>query len=281
MSTRSRRGGFARRLIAAPPRLRRVLWPWTPDRSSVTEVGPYRIHAVEFGGAGEPLVLLHGLSGSARWWGRNVRALAKEFRVVVPDVIGFGRTRCPGPLPDMDRTAEVLAEWLERTSPGPVNLVGHSMGGQIAVHLAARFPERVKRLVLVDAAGIARPVTPLNLMRFAAEVAPPSRWGDPSFLPVIVGDALTAGPRTLLRALLHIVRDDVCPLLPGIRAPTLVVWGERDTLVPLAHAEEFRREIPDARLVILPGAAHNPMVDRANDFNRVVAGFLRGESVGE
>lgn len=256
-------------------------WPWLPDRRLVTEVPPHRIHAAEFGTEGDPLVLLHGLSGSSRWWRRNVPELARGFRVVVPDVIGFGRTRVRGKLPPLPEIADLLAGWMDRLALGPVDLVGHSMGGQISVHLAVRHPERVKRLVLVDAAGIPRPVTPRTLARFAAEVAPPRRWGDPRFLPTIVGDAMLAGPRTILRALGHILADDVRPLLPGVAAPTLVVWGELDTIVPLAHAVDFRERIPGARLAVLRGAAHNPMVDRPEEFNRLVTDFLRGESVGE
>lgn len=256
-------------------------WPWLPDRRSVTEVPPHRIHAAEFGTEGEPLVLLHGLSGSSRWWRRNVPALARGARVVVPDVIGFGRTRLRGRLPPIGEIADLLAGWMDRLALGPVDLVGHSMGGQIAVHLAARHPDRVRRLVLVDAAGIPRPVTPRTLVRFAAEVSPPRRWGDPFFLPTIVGDALLAGPRTILRAIGHILHDDVRPLLPQVAAPTLVIWGELDTIVPVAHARDFREGIPGARLAVLRGAAHNPMVDRPDEFNRLVADFLRGESVGE
>lgn len=257
-------------LPARPPR-----WREMPDRRTLVRVGGYGIYTLEFGAAaGEPLVLLHGLSGSSRWWRRNVLAFSREYRVIVPDLIGFGRTRVRGRIPPIPRVAEVLAEWLERLSPGPVSLVGHSMGGQVSVHLAARFPERVKRLVLVDPAGIPRPLTPRHVARFALEVVPPTRWGDPTFVPVIVGDALAAGVRNLLLGIVHVLRDDVRPLLSRVRAPTLVVWGERDTFVPPAHAEEFLRGIPGARLVVLPGAAHNPMVDRAEEFNRVVLGFL-------
>lgn len=268
------------RALPGAPRLP-TRWPWLPDRRFVTEVPPHRIHAAEFGAHGEPLVLLHGLSGSSRWWRRNVPELARGSRVVVPDVIGFGRTRVRGTLPPIGEIADLLAGWMDRLALGPVDLVGHSMGGQIAVHLAARHPERVRRLVLVDAAGIPRPITPRTLTRFAAEVAPPRRWGDPFFLPTIVGDALLAGPRTILRAIGHILRDDVRPLLPRVAAPTLVVWGELDTIIPVEHAREFREGIPGARLAVLRDAAHNPMVDRPEAFNRLVADFLRGESVGE
>lgn len=250
-------------------------------RRSVVEVDPYRIHTVQFGEEGEPLVLLHGLSGSSRWWKRNVLELARDFRVLVPDMLGFGRTRLRGRLPAIPRLAEVLAEWMGRLRLGPVALVGHSMGGQIATHLAARFPERLRHLVLVDSAGIPRPLTPRGVVRFAADLAPPSRWGDPAFLPVIAGDALFAGPRTILRAIAHIMRDDVRPLLPEVRVPTLVVWGERDTLIPMAHAREFHEGIPGARLVVLAGAAHNPMVDRPEAFNRTVRDFLLEEGGGE
>lgn len=268
------------RTLPGAPRLP-TRWPWLPDRRFVTEVPPHRIHAAEFGADGEPLVLLHGLSGSSRWWRRNVPELARTSRVVVPDVIGFGRTRLRGTLPPIGEIADLLAGWMDRLALGPVDLVGHSMGGQIAVHLAARHPERVRRLVLVDAAGIPRPITPRTLTRFAAEVAPPRRWGDPFFLPTIVGDALLAGPRTILRAIGHILRDDVRLLLPRVAAPTLVVWGELDTIIPVEHAREFREGIPGARLAVLRDAAHNPMVDRPEAFNRLVADFLRGESVGE
>ncbi|HEX2094682.1 MAG TPA: alpha/beta fold hydrolase [Longimicrobiaceae bacterium] len=248
----------------------------------MTQVARYRIHAAEFGALdAEPLVLLHGLSGSSRWWRRNVLALAHDFRVVVPDIIGFGRTRAPGGVPGMPDVAAHLAEWMDRLSLRPVGLVGHSMGGQISVHLAARFPGRVRRLVLVDAAGIPRRVTPRTLVRFAADVTPPRRWGDPSFLPTIFGDALLAGPRAIMRALVHILCDDVRPLLPRIQAPTLVLWGELDTIIPVEHARMFQEGIPGARTVVLRDAAHNPMVDRPEDFNQVVRDFLRDESVGE
>jgi pimeloyl-ACP methyl ester carboxylesterase len=250
------------------------------ERPRVTRIGDHEIHALEYGSGDETLVLLHGLSGSSRWWSRNVAGLAEHRRVLVPDLIGFGRSRLTGPLPEISRVADLVAEWLASLGHGPVDLAGHSMGGQISVHVATRAPHLVRRLALIDSAGIPRRFSPGALVRFAAEVGPLWRWGDPTFLPTIAGDALTAGPRVLLRSIYHILLDDVRPLLPEVRCPTLILWGERDTLVPLADAWEFRRLIPDARLTVLRGAAHNPMVDRPTDFNRILLRFLDGETIG-
>jgi pimeloyl-ACP methyl ester carboxylesterase len=243
-------------------------------------VGPYLLHAVQAGAGDEAVVLLHGLSGSGRWWARNVPALARHYRVAAPDTVGFGRTRATGPLPDFDALADVLAEWMRASGLAPAHVVGHSMGGQLAIHLAVRHPELVRRLVLACAAGIPRPRGPRELLRFAMELAPPARWGDPRFFPVIVGDALLAGPRSILRALMHIIHDDVRPLLPKIQAPTLIVWGAEDRLVPPEHGRTMRETIPGARLLVISHAAHNVMVDRPGRFNRAVLRFLAGGEVG-
>jgi pimeloyl-ACP methyl ester carboxylesterase len=117
-------------------------------------------------------------------------------------------------------------------------------------------------------------------LRLAAEAGPLWRWGDPSFLPVIAGDAFTAGPRAILSSLRRIIQDDVRPLLPRISVPTLIIWGERDTLMPLRDAWELREAIPGSRLAILRGAAHNPHIDRPADFNRILLRFMEGETVG-
>jgi pimeloyl-ACP methyl ester carboxylesterase len=242
----------------------------------VTRIGGYEIHSLEFGSGAEDLILVHGLSGSSRWWARNIPELARRYRVFIPDLIGFGRSPRPrGRLPSIGELSDVLAEWIRRVGRPEAHVIGHSMGGQLAIHLAAEHPEQVSSLVLVDAAGIPRPITPRTVVRFAREIAPVWRWGDLSFVPVIVGDAWTAGPRTLLQAIGHILKDDVRPLLGRIRAPTLVLWGEKDSWVPLEHGEEMHAGIAGSRFEVLPRAAHNPMVDRPSEFNRAVLRFLR------
>ena len=268
-------------LIRAYPG-RHVRWRDLELRAHQADFGAYRIHWAETGEGEDAVALLHGLSGSSRWWARNIRGLSAHYRVLVPDVVGFGRSRvAAAPLPDVPGLAAVLGEWLGFAADGPAHVVGHSMGGQLSIHLASRHGEHVKRLVLVDAAGVPRPLTPAYVTRFAYEVAPPRQWGDPTFLPVILGDALSAGPWNVMRALRHILRDDVRPLLPDIRQPTLILWGERDAIIPPHHGEEMRRLIPGSRLLMLRGAYHNPMVDEPAAFNQAVLAFLAGEEVGE
>jgi pimeloyl-ACP methyl ester carboxylesterase len=270
-----------RRLYGGPRALRRpASWALAGTQHSAMEVDGYRLSWGRTG-AGHPVVLLHGLCGSQRWWSANIPALASEFSVLALDLPGFGRSRRLGRIPGLPGMADLVAGWMQRIGAAPAHVVGHSMGGHLAMHLAARHPESVARLVLADAAGLYRPLAPVPLARWAMGLASPRSWGVPSFLPVIWRDALTAGPLTAARALHGILRDDVAAILSRIRAPTLVVWGERDPLIPVAYAARLREAIPGARLHVIPGAYHNPMVDRPEEFNRVVRDFLRGEEVGE
>ena len=235
--------------------------------------GRYRIHALH-GGSGEPLVLLHGLSGSSRWWRHNVPALAQHFRTHTPDLIGFGRSRAWAAQPTIEEMSEILEQWLDANQIPTAHVIGHSMGGQIALHLAARAPARVRKLVLVSAAGLPRELNLNQLTRFLAEVIPPRAWGTPSFLPTIALDALRAGPRVFLSAARQLLRDDVRPLLPRVMAPTLLIWGRLDALTPLEHGQEMNELIPNARLIVFENAAHMPMVDQPQRFNEEVLQFL-------
>ncbi len=241
---------------------------------SLHRIGRYRIHALHTG-EGTPLVLLHGLSGSARWWRNNVPALAQHFRAHTPDLVGFGHSRNWGAQPSVPQMAEVLEQWLDINEIERAHLIGHSMGGQIAIHIAARWPTRVDKLVLVSAAGIPRDLTLTAVARLIAEIAPPRSWGKPAFLPTVAADALRAGPRSLLGAAHFLLRDDVRPLLPHIQASTLLVWGGLDPLTPVAAGEYMAAHIARARLIVFDHAAHMPMVDAPERFNREILQFLQ------
>jgi pimeloyl-ACP methyl ester carboxylesterase len=237
-----------------------------------TRVGEFRIHS-EHMGSGPPVVLLHGLSGSRRWWRFTTPALSRRFRVHVPELVGFGASRGASRQPDIAEMAAVIAAWMREIGVESPRLVGHSMGGQIALHVAVeqQMPER---LVLVNSSGLPRALTLPEAARFVASALPPRHWGTPAFVPTIAADAMRAGPRALLYATRHLLRDNVASLLPQVTCPTLLVWGALDPIIPLEHGAAMARALPDARLVLIHDAAHNPMADRPAQFNRLLLDFL-------
>jgi pimeloyl-ACP methyl ester carboxylesterase len=224
----------------------------------------------EAAGAGEPVVLLHGLSGSGRWWGRNVPFMAQRFRVYTVDLIGFGQSR--GQRFALGEAAQVVLEWMDQLGIGQASLIGHSMGGYITIELAAHYADRVDKVVLVDALAL-----PMNrsLLRTAARLVHSLRYMPFNFIPVLVGDAFMAGPGTIIRAGREILQADVRDELQSIAAPAMIVWGEKDPLLPLQLGKLMKMHMPQAELCVIPGAGHNPMWDRPDDFNWTVSGFLK------
>lgn len=227
--------------------------------------------AYEIAGEGEPIILIHGLSGSGAWWSRNVGALAERFRVHVVDLIGFGASR-GGQAFVLQEAARHLAGWMEQLGIEHAAVVGHSMGGFVAVDLAAEFPDRVARLVLVDAAALP---FQRRYLKHALGLMQASRYLPLDFWPTLVRDALRAGPLTIGRAAFELFSADISEKLERVRAPTLVIWGEYDRLVPIEFGEQLCRLLPTNRqLMVIKGAGHNPMWDRPKTFNDVLIDFL-------
>jgi pimeloyl-ACP methyl ester carboxylesterase len=206
-----------------------------------------------------------------------VSALAAAHTVYLLNLPGFGAFRPRGLRFALADAADWLAEWIEAVGIGPCHIVAHSMGGHVAIRLAARRPCLVRRLVLVAPALIARR-RPLRSYPWALVAAGLAM--SPSFLPLLALDTLRAGPLTLLRAARSLLAEDVQDELRQIPAPTLLVWGERDALVPSSLALPMQAALADAHLVLLPGAGHVPQYDRPRQFNAATLAFLAGEFVG-
>lgn len=233
-------------------------------------VGPVEIF-YEVAGRGMPLVLIHGLSGSGRWWSRNIQALAQHFQIYVIDLVGFGGSRNGQPFVLQD-AASYIAQWMKQIGISRATLVGHSMGGHIAAELACDFPELVERLVLVDAAVLP---LPLSYIRHIASMLREARQMQLTFMPVLIVDALRAGLLTLWQAANDLLTADLRPKLARIIAPTLVIWGEYDAILPLDMGKQLSRYLRFDELVIVKGAGHNPMWDCPGAFNQVVVEFLQ------
>jgi pimeloyl-ACP methyl ester carboxylesterase len=224
-------------------------------------------------GEGEPVVLVHGLSASSRWWVRNIPALAQRYQVYLLDLPGFGTMRRFRRRFVLDELASGIVAWMEALGIKQAHLIGHSMGGYICLRIAAQHPERIKRLVLVSPAGIPHI---RSVYGYTIPLLVAFRNFKLSFFSILVSDALRAGPPTILRAAQDLLTKDIRDCLKDITAPTLLVWGEHDSLVPPVFGTILRQEINDARLLVLKKAGHVSMFDQAEQFNTAVLGFLAG-----
>jgi len=237
------------------------------------DLPPYRFFETR-AGRGTPVILIHGLGGSADWWRRNVDALAAEHLVVAVDLVGFGRNRFfvrRSSLPlGFSEIASLLGRWIETSFSEPVHVVGNSMGGHVAIHLAAARPDLVRSLTLANSTGIPFEIAPGQHL---ANIIVPR--GALSFTTILARDALRSGPMSIAVAFARLLHDDARPLIKTIRMPTLLMWGDRDPLVPLNYARQLSEMIPNSKLVVIPNAGHIPMWENPAAFNSALLEFLR------
>ncbi|UCF21524.1 MAG: alpha/beta fold hydrolase, partial [Gemmatimonadota bacterium] len=153
---------------------------------------------------------------------------------------------------------------------GEFFLCGHSMGGAIASQVAADYGRRVRRLILIDSAGIPG----VGAGRILGRLLQPWTWCPSRFYSTLLGDILKAGPN-VFRGIHHLRGFDVRPALKRVRAPTLIIWGAKDSLTPPGHGAMFADRLPNARLEMVPGARHLPMISHPEVVSRLVVRFLR------
>src|SRR6267154_2061747 len=245
--------------------------------SRFLEVGGLQVHYRDEG-AGPPLLLLHGTGASLHTWDGWTQALRGQFRVIRMDLPGFGLT---GPNGNHDYRIETYVEFVEafrkRLGLDAFALAGNSLGGLVAWSYAVAHPAEVNALVLVDPAGypIDRPALVFRLARIPGlswlltkldpgpitEKTLRDAYGDPGKVtPELVERyrdlALRAGNRNAFVARSAGRAKDRSTGIPKVRAPTLILWGSLDRLIPAEHAERFRRAIPGASSIIYPGVGH-------------------------
>ncbi|HLI59668.1 MAG TPA: alpha/beta fold hydrolase [Solirubrobacteraceae bacterium] len=234
-------------------------------------------------GAGPDVLVLHGWGASIEAVGSIVSALAPSCSVHAVDLPGFGQA---GP-PPRPWGVEDYSDWvralLGSLGLSRVSIVGHSHGGRVAIHLAAHHPELVDRLVLVDAAGVRAPRTwrwyrRVAMAKLAKHVLNRLGPGGRALGRRLVGRTASADYAATDEALRptfnRLVAADLTPLLPRVRASTLLIWGEHDADTPLRDGETMERLIPDAGLVVFEGAGHFSYAEQPQRFARVVRHFL-------
>jgi pimeloyl-ACP methyl ester carboxylesterase len=224
---------------------------------------------------GRTVVLVHGMGVSSRYMAPLALQLASSFRVLVPDLPGFGRSAKPKGGPNLDHFADALANLLDHESTDRAALVGNSFGCQVIVHFALRHPERLARAVLQGPTMDPEASIPHQLVRWLwAGLREP-----PSLHAVLLRDFIDCGFRRALATYRLAARDPLREKLARVRTPTLVVRGGRDLIAPQRWAAEVACRIPGARLIVVPGAAHTMNYGSPEVFARTITPFLNEKEI--
>ncbi len=284
---------------------------WLPEESGLVRrsviVNGFRLSYVT-GGCGDPVLLIHGIGSDASVWRATLPALAERFTVYAVDLLGCGESDKPRVAYTVGLMARILGAFTEALGLERLHVVGHSLGGGIALQFHAFYPERVTRLALVSSGGLGRElhwILRINALPGANGVLriisdPRSRM--PSFSKVMERRSM----RTLqavydaeMPTVLHRLRDrdaraafvtmaravsdlhgqvsSALPHLPSIEVPTLLIWGGRDGILPVTHGLAAVRLLKRGHLHVLPTSRHRPQVEQPAAFNAMLLTFLRAE----
>jgi len=282
------------------------------DRATKTDEFPVEstdIHGHEVAyrqaGEGPVLLLLHGIAGSSDTWIPVMELLQRDYTVLAPDFLGHGRSAKPLGDYSLGNHAAGMRDFLDVLGIERATVIGQSFGGGVAMQLAYQFPERCERLVLVDAGGLGREVSwMLRLLTLpAAEYALPAIFSAPvrDLGESVLGFLNSRGIRharaseiwrsyasltesTNRQAFVRTMRAVIDPggqsvsaldrLYLAANMPTLIVWGERDKIIPLLHAYKAHEAIPNSRLEVMEGAGHYPHVEEPFRFVEILVEFL-------
>jgi pimeloyl-ACP methyl ester carboxylesterase len=257
-------------------------------------------------GNGPVVVLIHGITSNSRTWSRVMPSLARRFTVIAPDLAGHGGSDKPKGDYSLGAHASTVRDLLLTLGHDRATVVGHSLGGGIAMQFSYQFPERCERLVLVDSGGLGREVSLL----LRAATLPGSEFVLPLLAATRLLDAGEFAGRLLGRmglrartdleemarghatlsdaaaraAFVHTLRAVVDPggqrvdasnrLYLAQHIPFLLLWGERDSIIPVAHGRATHEQVPGSRLEVFAGSGHFPQLDEPERFIEVLVDFM-------
>ena len=243
--------------------------------------------ALHRSGRGEALLYLHGLDGAAPAL-PFIGGLADEFDVLVPEHPGFGASDVPAWLETVDDLAYFHSELLDQLGVERVHLVGHSLGGWIALELAVRAPKRFPTLTLIGSAGIhVKGVPKGDLFMRAPDAVLRSMFADPALAEPILAQlgaspeaqfAFNKNRNAVARVAWHppLFNPQLEKWLPRVTMPAHVIWGVSDRLFPVEYAHAFRALLPDARVTIIEACGHYAHLEQPERLQLAVSSFLLG-----
>ncbi|MEP6923022.1 MAG: alpha/beta hydrolase [Pyrinomonadaceae bacterium] len=263
------------------------------QEKSVTVFGA-KINYVEAGDATKPtVILLHGLGSSVVSWQFNIPALTGKYHVVAIDQIGFGKSDRPMLKYRVGTYVDFLDKFMSETKIEKATLVGNSLGGWVAAWMAIKYPNRVEKIVLADAAGFKpseidfKQIYGLNYstrdeLRALVKLIFYNQlvFGSDAFIEESMRQRVLANDGYTINSLIESIKreeDFLDGQLSAIKKPTLVIWGKQDGLLKLADGERFNKEIAGSQLVVLDQCGHVPQVEKFAEFNAAVLKFLEGK----
>ena len=236
------------------------------------------------------LILIHGLGASAERWEHVIPNFAKDYRVIVPDLIGFGQSDKP----TLDYTTEYLGKFikkfLDHIDVNKVSIIGSSLGGQVAIDFTYANPSKVDKLVLVSPSGIMKHSTPAldayimaamypndDSAEYAFQIMSGQKDIDENTVKRFVERMKLPNAKMAFMSTLLGLKDAelISQKLSAINSPTLIVWGEKDPVIPIKYASSFISGINDCRFVKMLGCGHTPYVEKPDKFYQAVSDFLK------
>ncbi len=239
-------------------------------------------------GQGDPLVVIHGGGGDARTWLNNIEALSDKYTVYAPDLPGYGGSQPLDGHYYIPELAEFVDSFSDNLGLDSFHLVGHSLGGGIALNYALESPHRIRKLVLVSSLCLGReialwvrllsiPALLRSIGSLVMAVLRAIRWLVKLLLapvefvmPLSPASVTMGGSITTFREQTLVLANR----LSEIMMPTLLVWGAKDPIVPVRQAYAAAQAIPDCRLEVFEGRGHNVHRDEVQKFSHVLTGFL-------
>ncbi|AZI42277.1 alpha/beta fold hydrolase [Deinococcus psychrotolerans] len=276
--------------------------PQTPTPHFV-DVGGVRTRHV-IGGEGPPIVLLHGIGRSLEDFAPTVQALFPAHRVYAPDMIGFGYTDKPEVNYSLPGLARFVRHYLDAVGETrPVTLIGNSLGGAVAQTFAVMYPQRARGLVLVNSAGFGREVavalrlcavpglgerllvaSPTGARRVTRSLFVSADFVTPERVAHTLNLSKQPGAARAFLSVLRSIGDvrgartpwqvKLAQQLPALNLPTLIVWGDRDEILPVRHLEAARRTHPHATVHLFEATGHVPQIEREAEFTAILNQFL-------
>ena len=255
-----------------------------------------KIRYLDSGGSKEPLVMVHGLGAGSERWEMAFPFLRKKYRLIAPDLIGFGLSDKPPVDYTMDFFVDFFGKFLNNMGFEKTKIIGSSLGGQISAEFTSANSDIVKKLVLVSPSGIMKHSTPA-LDAYVLAALYPSEESAKNAYQLMAGEVeFELSPEVASRIISRFVErmqlpnakmsfmstllglknaDVITSKLKSITTPTMVVWGEKDPVIPVKYGEEFASSISNCTFHRMPDSGHTPYVDSPEKFAEIVHKFLK------